>query len=1023
MAESFVIGIAGGNTVLNKIAVLLNGAGDSPRNPILRGLGMNLDLRLSPHVLWFEVTHGVTTPAADVILADFVKVGELQWRLSGQAGLGVLALPFDYSFANRHYLRVRLANASYIVGEEREYWVKDDPPIELYYCGAALEWCCKAANAYVGPIQGGGAQLSEDPGEPPFTAQTPVTQPALVTIVNVSDAIVKETFGLERTIDTRDIAFQGTYDTGTDGIDVSDIEVTGSGFLGETPVDYDLVGSFSGAGGGTFNSETGEFFGTGTFTATGTASNDDLGIGPVPVEIEITVGEYQSDEAVFDGNRYCDDLDQTNESAVVPLGPGAITTIYAQDFVATATAPLELPLRIMDSWRDEFNQKHYGGTKYLSIFEEGEAEDTQGTLIHNVYQEEIQGVSSLSIINIDPDREYRIIFRFRSELDDDNYVDKLVRLRIVTQEQLRVHFDDDFQLDSLPDIVHDEVTNTFAWSFADSDASSFDDLEIIQAAVIVDNSVVKLPVGTDGVFPGDWAELNAVTQGGDVVVVRFTRHYDPISFEQMTCVYRITRPNGPSALPIEIEKVFRRRDVASKAQSFRPETAMRLIAPSTATDEVFLEFINNVIDYKQVIVITENGSLKIETPVRNGQKYEVTELFDIDSVTGAVRNFRALLILQTENTTRVYEVYPMTFKARIQHRNPGIADLGTNPASDFVLPSVVGRDWPDLTITWPLLTDQGESYTLIPSEGETGEPFVFWSDVGLRRDEIATKGFPQSIALDEVANYNSPNVFIGYRAQHPATGDIYDYVVELPVVDNQDVIPDEGVIGNDELGLIYYANYAIITRRPANLVSITLTNGSGESRVIHSVELKINQWIDIGRVSDGSSSLEVEYETLDEDGSPLMFGPFDVPRFQALRQHLLSETPNNPTLFETGRLLDTDHQMPKAKIDFINKTITFDYEDVWTEWYRWAVINPHDQTFLPFSEIPPNLTERDISRLFRDDAPYRLEVGQSVVVVFVHTDGPHVTALYTISGEFEDPVQTNILRGRTWQQKSHEITT
>lgn len=1022
MSESFVTAIAGGNTVQNKIAVVLNQAGDSPNNPILQGLGFNIDLRLSPNVLWFQAYQGISTPAED-ILVGFIQVDEQQWRLSGAAGLGSLALPFDYSRPSRHFFRIEVASSSYVVGIERECWIKADPPIELYYCGAALQWCCDAANSYIGPdAESGGARLVTDPGEPPFVPTPPVTVPAFGVVVNVEDAEIITTPGGDP-IATRDVSFFATFSPDVLGMDVTGIEVTGNGtYLGD-PVVYDLVGTFVGIGGGTYNATTGEFFGSGTFTATGKATNVDLGINE-NVEITATTGSYLSNAAVYDGNRYCDDLQPANDSAVIEVGPSKITTIYAQDFVASATAPLELPLRIMHTWRDEFNQKHYGGAKYVSVFEEGFAEDAQGPFIENIYNGEVQNVNSLSVIDIDPDHEYRIIFRFRSELDDDNYVDKLIRLRIVTQEQLRVQFQDDIDVDDMPNIVYDEDSNTFSWMF--DSGNDFTTLAISKASVIVDNEVVDLPLDETSSFPGDWSDIRAITHGGEVVV-RFTRQFNAVAYEQLTVLYRISRPNGASALPIEIDKVFNRRDVASKSQSFLPETAFRLIMPSLApvyggaVGKVFLETINNVVDYKQVIVATEKGSIKLETPLRNGLRYDVDALFEVDPATGAVQNHRALVILQTENSTRVYEIYPQTFKPRITLRAPVVSEDPTDPASDFVIPEVFSRTWPDINITWPLTTDQGEDYELVPMDGDSGEQFRLWSDKGIAVGYIFTKGIPGPYNLDGIAFYNSPTVTLQYRAIHPVTGSVYDYLVELPIEDNHSEIPDTGVVGNDDIGAIYYNNYFILTRRPKNLISVELKNKSDPPRTLYSEELRIGQWIDIGRVSDDLASLTMTTTVYDETTMLPVETENPLLRVVPLRQILVSEVANNDVVWDTGRLLDTDKQMPRARINYIDKTIEFAYDDRYTSWYRWSAMNPLDRTVLTFSERPPQLTIRDISRLFRDDRPFRLEVGQSIVVTFVHQDGPHVTALYKISGDFVEPVQTNILRGRTWQQKSTEI--
>ena len=92
MSESYVVDIGSGNTLRNKTAIVLNQAGDSPKNPILRGLGLAIDIKLTNNVSFFEVMLGESTPP-EYKLLTFLEVGSYHYRMRSAAGYGDSMLP------------------------------------------------------------------------------------------------------------------------------------------------------------------------------------------------------------------------------------------------------------------------------------------------------------------------------------------------------------------------------------------------------------------------------------------------------------------------------------------------------------------------------------------------------------------------------------------------------------------------------------------------------------------------------------------------------------------------------------------------------------------------------------------------------------------------------------------------------------------------------------------------------------------------------------------------------------------
>lgn len=1006
MAESFVTRIAGGDTLEQKISVTLNRAGDSPHNPILKGLGMTLAMKLAPNVSSYEAYVGRETPAAEKLLTDYDQIGLNYFSIDGAAGEGQLGLDVDYSSAVRQFLRLVMRSASHEIGQEWQFWVEQDPLIELFYCGAGLAWCCDAMQSYYNID--GDFGLRTDPGEPPLEPTDPVTPAGTTgtftdpaTTWAASAGLFKEEPNAASAAKTVSINGIGTYDVGTDTF-TSSFSFEFEAYHPTTlrPVRVSGLGqTFSGSG--SRDPETGEFSGTGTiqFSFTPTWEYIDDGTpGSGVAFINDTSGTFISESATYDGTKFCSGPEPGStalaNSSVVEVGPDKIVTMYVNSIVVNADNPLDLPMRLMNNWKDEFDQKHYGGAAYVSIFEEGYTEDTQGSYVVNVYQADITSVTSLRIINVDADHEYRVVLRFRSGLDDVNYVDKLVRFRLLNTESLRSDFGDALALSNFPTPTYDGTDWT--WSGMTAFVASHG---ILGAQVVVGEDAIALPLDDVTPFDSNWLSIRALSYGGEVVV-RFTRDYTESNFalEQTRCTYLVDNAQT-------FTKVMFRRDIGSKSQSFAPDVQFRVIQPEGESGAVYLEPLVNQIDYKQVVVWTELGSIKLPMPLQSGQRHNISDIVALGAgASGGIQQDRIMVALQTLNTLRVLELEPMSIRPYTQHGNGQVEP-------EFVV------DWPHIDVTWPATMVDGQDYEVAGTEDIATTPtYILWGPKGFLRVLGVLKGSEVRLtnAADQIMYAESARFFAHYRTFETSGFNPYDYVVEYPSRIATQTVPTDGIVDNDNIGLIYYDNKIVLTKRPPNLTSVVVT-GSGGTRTIYSSELLEYAWIDVTEYTRSDGSVTVSYTTYDPDtGINVSSGNFIVAEYIPLPLNQVIETTNNPAIWETSRLLETELRLPKARIDDQSGTIEFDYEDRFVEtvqWVRFSVANPLDRQILSFAITAPNRKEIDIARLFRDDNTFAIQRGQSLAVTFVHRDGPHVTALYKVNDEWVEPVQLNNLRG------------
>lgn len=1001
MGESFVTRIAGGDTLQQKVSVTLNRAGDSPHNPMLVGLGMVLAMKMAPNVSSFETYLGADSPAEEKLISDLEQIGLNYFTIEGAAGEGDLGLNLDYRSPVRQFVRLIMRSSSHEIGNEWQFWLQQDPLIELFFCAAGLAWCCDAAQSYF-DIDGNFG-LRTDPGTPPLDEATPVSAPT--NTGTFTDAATKWSSSAGVFLDAPSGSEKEVRITGIGTF--ADPNFTGSfafSFEAYHPVtDRPVLVQGTGqafTGTGTLDAETGEWSGTGTISfsmAPTWTYTDDGTPGSGAAFIDTTAGTFISEAATYDGTKYCSGPEPGStalaNSSVVAVGPSKIVSLYVNAIVVNADNPLSVPLRLMDNWRDEFDQKHYGGAARVSIFEEGTPEDVQGSYIVNIYQQPVAEVTDLRFIQIDPDHENRIVFRFRSGLDDTNYVDKLVRVRLLNTESLRNDYGDTLGLTDFPTPTFDGVDWT--WTGMTAFVASH---TILGAQVVVGEDMLALPLDDVTPFDANWLSIRALAYGGEIVV-RFTRDYTESNFalEQSRCTYLVDDSQG-------VTKVMFRRDTGSKSQSFAPDVQFRVIQPLGASGAVYLEPLVNQIDFKQVVAWTENGSISLPMPLLSGQRYNITDIVDIEgAASGGIQQDRISVMLQTENSFRVLELEPMSIRPFVQHGNAQ------------VVPQAL-VNWPDIDITWPNEMVDGQDYEIAANDTITAPTYVLHGPKGILRVEGVTKGVEETLvgAANTIMYAESARFFASYLAYETSGSTPVDYFVEFPSRVSTETVPTDGIVDNDDIGLIYYDNKIVLTKRPPNLTSVIVT-GSGGTRTIFSAELLEHSWVDVFEYSRSDGSLTVSYTTwnpvtLVNDNS----GNFILAEYIPLDLQQIVEATNNPIIWNTSRLTETALRLPKARINDQDGTIEFDYEDRFVEtvqWVRWSVANPLDRQILPFAETAPNRTKIVIDRLFRDDNTFAIQRGQSLVVTFVHRDGPHVSALYKVNNTFVEPVQLNNLRG------------
>lgn len=904
MSETFVIDIANGDAVQNKIATTLNQAGSSPTNPILKGLGTALNVKFSPDVNDFEITYGRSSPAEERILS-LEEVDSNHYRLRQAAGEGDLGFPVSYASAQRHFVRVRMATPSQVQGTEREMWIQEDPLITAFLCSAQFAWCDDAAAQYykLGPsspcnfFEGIDTIFNNDPGKPP---------------------------------------------TGT-----------------------------------------------------------------------IQDGDFQNFIV----------QEASGETAQVELGPDRVIQfgIYG---TGAPGVPITIPITIMENWRDEFNIKHFGGAKYVSIFESDLAEDVQGTLITNQYQEDITTVSDFEILTVDPDTEYVLTFRFRSELNDPFYVDKQVRFRVVTADMLTRNVTRLPNVDDAPVPIFDEDDGEFYWS-DDDIFTSFGGFSVVEAWVLKGAEKVSLPTDTTTPFSTDWFDHRKIIYGGPITI-QFRR--ETFFFTEVIHVtYDVRRPNGANTLPITFEKNFGRQDsLVLGTTNFTPDTQFRLLRPMGSAN-VFLEVLNVQTRHVAAIFWTDKGSMQLDAPLKAGARYDVTTMFDIvpdpaDPSASDIAQGVYNIALITDHQIQLHQEKPVAVREFPVTRTPPVA--GAGPEADFVFPTLT-PDYPDLEIKWPIGTDAGDSYEIAglgfddpsdPSDpsGQESRFFIKGRKGIVAVDGMVPGGSPRTVDLSEACYPQESTFEVVYTIDHTFANDVH-YVLEKPTWLGYDAAPPD-LVNTGALQMIAWAATvsAVFTVIPPNFIDIEITGNLGMATLTLS-EIIEDQPIDLSSIWDGvfptlSITYNVYNPTLDTIEN---FGPFTVAKFESIVSVPTTEINLPRTIWRPSRLVEFEGRLPKARIDQPNKRLTFDYAGIpFSRYTRFKTVNPNDRTQIIFEEAPFNRRDYDIRRMFRNDSKNTLQIGQSLLVTFLHETGASKTALYKISGEFEDPTVVDDLRGQ-----------
>lgn len=152
----------------------------------------------------------------------------------------------------------------------------------------------------------------------------------------------------------------------------------------------------------------------------------------------------------------------SNNTSLTPfstsMANGAIPVLTIDSLSVSQTIPLSL----FPDFVNDAGVQAFGGARYISVFEDGSLEGA-GTLITPETNTLIANWGGIVLPNPDPTETYRVRLRFRSELNDVNYRDRVVVFRVVTP--LMVPFElgqyDDTQV---PDIVYDTSTASFQFS-------------------------------------------------------------------------------------------------------------------------------------------------------------------------------------------------------------------------------------------------------------------------------------------------------------------------------------------------------------------------------------------------------------------------------------------------------------------------------------------------------------------------------------------------------------------------------
>lgn len=984
MTESFVVQIANGDSVQNKTAVVLNRAGDSPNNPILRGIGMSIDLVTSPDVVSVQGQIGRESPANERGLA-LSEVDTNHFRVSGAAGQGVLGFNSDYSSSLRQFIRFGMTTAAQTFTTEREFWIRQTPTIKIGSCSVL-------------PV----SFYFVDSGSPGDDIITPPSQEVTIDFtyyVYVSWAGTGEYIeGTGQATGT--VVPSGSSHTLT----ISNIPISGSGVIVGIPSTYD--GTVTITGSGTYDQETGEFSGTWDLTDDGNVLlySPEFPPGGTPGLVYSGGGEYESDSATVTPGTPEDPsvtLDDTDGCGFVQAGPDRIVEIGVCG--TGLDSPANIPVQIMENWKDEFNQKHFGGAKYVSVFEDGLAEDFQGTYIQNEYQTLLEELSDIVVLNVTGDHEYKIVFRFRSELNDTYYTDYTIRFRfrfapdIIEPDEAPA--DSDF-----PDMVYDD--GSFEWSGGDM-------TEFHQITAYLDGDAIALPTTTGTTFPVAFNPQEILIYGGEILVW-FVKLVDS-NYIECAQVYTVSPGSPPTIERVLMPRRFYNSGVASQAAF----TDVRLVEPSLAASlggtpgPVYLEVVNNRRQHKAVVVWTDKGSLSLDVPLRNGRRYDVTSLFDVDALTGGVIQEKLSVMYINETSVHIGEVYPTLGRGLLRSRVPELES-----SSAYVMPEV-SINYPYMAINWPAKMSDGSDYGLRGDAVFNPSTYTYWliGDKAIQRLNSPGPGFSATtIDISDAVSANRPTVKLFYKVlalgggSGPTEASVQEYFAEFPVGPLGETVPSDGFM-DGPLKAILYQDKLILTEVPELMASLKVTGDLGSYTFQYAVEQGAYDISSV--VSTTSPSVTLEYDILNTDGSVnTSYSSITLARFWGSSPTTTTQFSINGVVANGVRLLTPDYALPYVKTDRVREKIQFDFTQGYAEWVSFAVVNPLDATRITQNIRPAAHVEYDISRLFQSDDSKALAVGNYLVVTMLHVGGSSRTALYQIvDDEWVAPTYQDFPRG------------
>lgn len=376
---------------------------------------------------------------------------------------------------------------------------------------------------------------------------------------------------------------------------------------------------------------------------------------------------------------------------------GTIPTLV----VESLSAPL-IPVSIFPDFRTDAGVQSFGGARYISVFEDGAVEGASTARVTGAFQTMLSSFGGIQLIGTaDPAYLYKIRIRLRSELNDVNYVDRVVQFRVVTP--LMVPFAiETYDANDIPDIDLDGNGYNFVYA---SPAGTFPSGEI------------RLRDGRGGILlPNEgsyWSPEAAAFMNEQLARQReaiITIDFMPGTNEEAVArvKYRVTANAALNALTTSEQ--YRRQDFST--WGYFSGTDIDFIQASvdmtqSSAEVTFLRGLYAIGPrFETVTVIGSAGQVVINpAAVQTGETIDVSAAINFDrkshlSATGLLDKF-LMLVCTTDSAIYIREI-PLrpkgTWDAVAQD---GVTNYWTERTSN-----VVGNNIPLLycrVFTWPYL--------------------------------------------------------------------------------------------------------------------------------------------------------------------------------------------------------------------------------------------------------------------------------------------------------------------------------